>query len=182
MPARLRHDGSGGHDLGAGEHRRRRHPFGVVVDLEDPLGNLVTSDTASVTAAIGNNPGGATLTGVLAAAPFNGVATVNDLVLNKPGAGYTLQLNSGGSPTVTTAPFTVIGSAATKLIVTTQPPSTVTAGAGFGLVVTAEDANGDLDPTYTGNVTVGSRTAAAGACSAAPSPWLRSRGWRRSPA
>ena len=43
---------------------------------------------------------------------------------------------------------------ATQLVVTTQPPASVTAGSGFGLVVTAEDAFGNVDPTFTGSVTL----------------------------
>ena len=37
---------------------------------------------------------------------------------------------------------------------TTQPPASVTAGSGFGLVVTAEDGFGNVDPTFTGSVTL----------------------------
>ena len=37
---------------------------------------------------------------------------------------------------------------------TTQPPASVTAGSGFGLVVKAEDAFGNVDPTFTGSVTL----------------------------
>ena len=138
-------------------------PFGVVVDVEDPQGNLVPAYTSQTIAAVASNPGGATLAGVLTAAPVNGVATDNDLVLNKAGSGYTLQLSSGTLPAVTTAPFTVTAAAATQLAVTTEPPNTVTAGSGFGLVVTAEDGNGNLDATYNGNVTLAIQGNPAGA-------------------
>src|SRR5262249_52868196 len=46
-----------------------------------------------------------------------------------------------------------INEQATQLVITTQPPLSVTAGAGFGLVVKAEDAFGNLDQTYNGTVT-----------------------------
>ena len=39
-------------------------------------------------------------------------------------------------------------------MVTTQPPSTITAGVPFSLVVAAEDGDGNVDATYSGNVTV----------------------------
>ena len=55
----------------------------------------------------------------------------------------------------TTNPFSVKGRAATQLVVTTQPPATLTAGSSFGLTVWAEDPFGNLDPTFTGKVTAG---------------------------
>jgi streptogramin lyase len=42
----------------------------------------------------------------------------------------------------------------TQLAVTTQPPAAVTAGKGFGLVISVENAAGDPDPDYTGSVTI----------------------------
>jgi hypothetical protein len=43
---------------------------------------------------------------------------------------------------------------ATQLVVTTQPPASVTPGDGFGLVVSAEDPLGNVDPTFRGTVTL----------------------------
>src|SRR5208337_4266759 len=43
---------------------------------------------------------------------------------------------------------------ATQLVVTTQPPASVTANAPFGLTVTAENQYGAVDTTYTGPVTL----------------------------
>jgi hypothetical protein len=40
------------------------------------------------------------------------------------------------------------------VVVTSQPPATVTAGSEFGLTVMVENPNGSLETTYTGNVTV----------------------------
>jgi hypothetical protein len=39
------------------------------------------------------------------------------------------------------------------LVVTVQPPASVTAGSGFGLTVTAEDGAGDVDTSFNGTVT-----------------------------
>ncbi len=44
--------------------------------------------------------------------------------------------------------------ATTFLVVTTQPPSSVTAGSGFGFTVTAEDHSGNLLTSFNGTVTV----------------------------
>ncbi len=43
---------------------------------------------------------------------------------------------------------------ASRLVITTQPPSTVTAGAPFGLVVKAEDGLGNVDASFNGTVTL----------------------------
>ena len=53
--------------------------------------------------------------------------------------------------------------ATTYLVVTTQPPASVTAGAGFGLTVTAEDKSGDVLSSFEGPVTVGLATNPGGA-------------------
>jgi hypothetical protein len=50
--------------------------------------------------------------------------------------------------------MTPSGSTATKLAITTEPPSSVQAGSRFGLVVTAEDSGSAVDPTFTGVVTI----------------------------
>ena len=42
----------------------------------------------------------------------------------------------------------------TSLVVTAQPPGSVTAGSGFGLTVTAEDSSGNVDTSFNGTVTV----------------------------
>src|SRR5262249_22868640 len=43
----------------------------------------------------------------------------------------------------------------THLVVTQQPPASVTAGSGFGLTVQAEDSSGNLVSSFSGTVTVG---------------------------
>src|SRR5262249_31071750 len=55
----------------------------------------------------------------------------------------------------TTTAFGVSPAPADHLVVTVQPPATITAGAGFGLVVAAEDPFGNLDPSFRGTITVG---------------------------
>ena len=43
--------------------------------------------------------------------------------------------------------------AATQLVITAQPPSSVTAGGSFGFTVAAEDDNGNVITTYNGPIT-----------------------------
>jgi hypothetical protein len=55
-----------------------------------------------------------------------------------------------------------LSSAATWLVVTSQPPSSVRAGDGFGLSVAAEDNYGNLDTNFNGSVTVAQVGSAGG--------------------
>ena len=82
----------------------------VTVLVEDASGNVVASDTSSVTVAIGNNPSGGTLSGTLTVAAVNGVATFSDLSIDKSGNGYTLTASDttgNGLLTATSAPFSI---------------------------------------------------------------------------
>src|SRR5207302_6206713 len=62
----------------------------VQVQVQDTLGNVDTSFTASVTVAIGTNPGGGRLSGTTSVAPVNGIALFGDLTIDQAGTGYTL--------------------------------------------------------------------------------------------
>ena len=67
----------------------------VTVRIVDGSGNLVDS-SAPVTVALGNNPGGATLGGTTMQNAVHGVATFNNLTLDKPDNGYSLVASSLG--------------------------------------------------------------------------------------
>ena len=70
--------------------------FGLTVQAEDSSGNLITSFNGTVTVALANNPGGATLGGTLTVTASGGVATFSGLTLNKAASGYTLVVTSSG--------------------------------------------------------------------------------------
>ena len=80
----------------------------VQVQIQDTLGNVDTSFTASVTLAIGTNPVGGRLSGTTSVAPVNGVALFGDLALDKAGTGYTLAASASGATGATSASFDVI--------------------------------------------------------------------------
>src|SRR6185369_12571340 len=61
----------------------------VQVTVQDAFGNTATSSTASITVAIGTNPGGGTLTGTTTVGAVSGVATFSNLSVDKVGTGYT---------------------------------------------------------------------------------------------
>ena len=68
--------------------------FGLTVDVDDASGNLFTSFNGTVTVALANNPGGATLGGTLSVTASQGVATFSGLTLTKAASGYTLTVSS----------------------------------------------------------------------------------------
>ena len=78
------------------------------VQIQDTLGNVDTSFTASVTIAIGTNPVGGRLSGTTSVAPVKGVALFGDLALDKAGTGYTLAASASGATGATSASFDVI--------------------------------------------------------------------------
>jgi hypothetical protein len=84
-------------------------PFSVRV--EDVAGNLDATSSRSVSLAIGNNLSGGTLSGTSTVAAVNGIATFNDLSIDRAGNGYTLVASSATpAPALTTAtslPFNI---------------------------------------------------------------------------
>src|SRR5262249_9772466 len=69
------------------------------------------------------------------------------LTLNKVGT-YTIGAASDTLTPATTDPIGVTVAAATNLVVTAQPPPTVMAGATFGLMVSADDAQNNIISNY----------------------------------
>jgi autotransporter-associated beta strand protein len=127
----------------------------VTVKVEDSLGNVVTTDSSSVTLALGTNPGSGTLSGTLTVAASSGTATFSTLSINKTGTGYTLTAADGSLTQATSAPFNVTPGTATQVVFGVQPSNT-TAGKTISPAVTAqvEDSLGNVVTTDTSNVTV----------------------------
>ena len=107
-----------------------------------------------MTLALANNPNGATLGGTSTVNASAGVATFAGLTLDKAGAGATLRASGTGLSAATTGAITVTAAAASQLVLTTAPPGSVTAGSGFGLVVTAEDPFGNVASNFASSVTL----------------------------
>jgi hypothetical protein len=126
----------------------------IVVTAEDALNNPVTSFTASVTLSFGTCPIGATLFGTPTVAATAGVATFNDISIDKAG-GCTLVASSASLQSVASSSFTVSAGAKAKLAFSVQPTSVV-AGAVINPVVAVniEDALGNTVPSATDNITV----------------------------
>ena len=127
----------------------------VTVRVLDQFNNLVTTDTSNVTLAIGTNPGGGTLSGTTTVAAVGGIATFNNLSINKAGTGYTLTAADGSLTGTTSGSFNISPAAADHLAVGIQPGNTV-AGVVISPAVTVRvlDQFDNLVTTDTSNVTV----------------------------
>ena len=128
---------------------------GVVVTARDARGNVATTFTGVVTAAIATNPGSATLGGMTSATAVSGVATFPDLNITKSASGYTLYATSGALSSTASTPFDVTPGPASELAFTGLPGS---ARAGIAIapavVVNARDAYGNLVATYSGTMAI----------------------------
>jgi hypothetical protein len=129
-------------------------PFGFAVAAEDQYGNIDTQYSGSVTIALTNNPGGATLGGTLTIPFTEGVATFSGLSLNKAGSGYEIQEATSGLAAATIGPITVIPAPATQLLVTTPPPASLAVGSDFGFSIAAEDPYANVNPDFIGSATL----------------------------
>ena len=127
----------------------------VTLQIQDANGNLVTSSTASITVAIGTNPSSGTLSGTKTVAAAGGIATFNDLAIDKAGSGYTLTAASTGLTGATSSAFNITAGAATKLAFAQQPSNTQS-GSSITPAVTVQvqDAGGNLVTSSTASITV----------------------------
>jgi hypothetical protein len=126
----------------------------VTVLVEDSLGNVVASDSSSVTLSIGTNPSGGTLSGTLTATAVNGVATFSNLAINNSGVGYTLIASDTTGPgplTATSSPFNISAppSVATPAAATPNPVT----GTSTSLSVLGADNGGEANLTYSWSAT-----------------------------
>ncbi len=126
----------------------------VEVEVLDAFGNLLTVSQA-VTIDLGANPGGGILSGIKTRSSINGVATFNNLSIDKPAFGYTLTASAPGLSTVTSNAFNVSVGLASQLRFRTQPRDTV-AGATIAPTIEVEvlDATGNLLTGATNAVTM----------------------------
>ena len=128
----------------------------VEVSARDQFNNRDSTFVGAITITLGNNPGAATLTGTTSTTAVKGLAVFNDLHVDKAGAGYTLVASDGGPLVDTTSiGFNVAPAAATQLAFTLQPAGAAAGSAISPAVqVTARDAAGNRDTTFTGTIVV----------------------------
>jgi hypothetical protein len=122
----------------------------VVVRAINAIGQVATSFSGNVTMALSTNPTGATLGGTVTVAAASGVATFNNLTLNRSGENFRLRASSANLKSATSQTFDI----PTKLVFTVQP-SGGQAGVTLDPVeVTVQDLAGNTDTNYNGNVTI----------------------------
>ncbi len=78
----------------------------VTVQVEDKFGNVVTTDTSNVTLAFATNTTSGVLSGTLMVAADTGVATFDDLAIDKAGT-YTMKATDGSLTLATSASFVI---------------------------------------------------------------------------
>src|SRR2546426_416635 len=79
----------------------------ITAELQDPGGHRVTDAAVPVTLALGANPGSATLAGTRTVTSSGGVATFNDVWLDKVASGYTLTGVAADLPPANSTAFAV---------------------------------------------------------------------------
>lgn len=119
----------------------------ITVQVQDANGNLVTSSSQQITLSIeSTSPSGGTLGGTLSQNAVNGVATFNNISINKAGNAYKLLATATGTTfnTATSTAFNVNAGTANKLAFFQQPTHTV-AGQNItpGVAVEVQDAAGN---------------------------------------
>jgi len=140
-----------------------RTGFGLVVGAEDKFGNA-TALTGNVTVQFLNNPtSGSTLGGTTTVLASGGVATFSGLTISNVGNGYTLVATSGIFTSPASTPIDATPTPAASLLVTIQPPSSVTVYQTFGIQVEELDQFGKFDPDANDSITIGLGTAPPGA-------------------
>jgi hypothetical protein len=127
----------------------------VRVTAQDALGNTATGFAGTVAMAFATNPPGGILSGTIAVAAVNGVATFSNLRIDQAGTGYSLRATSNGLTQATSSTFDINAGSATQLVFTVQP-STAVAGAPItpAIQVTARDALGNTATSFLNNITV----------------------------
>ena len=125
----------------------------VKVSLKDRFGNALTAPHA-VTFLMGANPGGGRLTGTCTANAANGVATFDNLRIDRPGSGYSLFATATGFLSAVSTAFDISPPPA-RLAFTVQPTD-VAAGrySGPAVAVALLDVNGKTVPKATNRVTL----------------------------
>jgi len=102
-------------------------PFGVqpVVQLRDANDNNVSQSGTVVTASVAVGPAGAAFTNATATTLATGAATFSGLAVSGTVGSYRLQMASGTLTPDTTVAITLTSGRATKLVLATQPSSSV---------------------------------------------------------
>ncbi|MGH7547614.1 MAG: hypothetical protein ACREMM_05520 [Gemmatimonadales bacterium] len=124
----------------------------VQVAARDAQGSTATDFTGSVTLRIVTHPAGDTLPRTTTVAAVTGVATF--VVSIEKAGSYTLAATATRLASATSEAFTITPGLSAQLVFTVQPSNTPSGAAIIPAVeVTAQDAHGNVTPSFRGNVT-----------------------------
>ena len=128
----------------------------VKVAATDAFANIVPTATPSIAIDIssGTGAGGARLSGTKTRTAAAGIATFDDISVDKAAAGYTLQATGTGLGAVTTAAFDVTVGAAKKLAWIKQPGNSTGGSAIPAVEVAIQDAGGNTVTTAGASITI----------------------------
>jgi CSLREA domain-containing protein len=98
----------------------------VQVAVLDQFGAVKTDATDAVTISLAANPSGDTLGGTLTRNAVGGIATFDDLNLNRSHTGYTLRAAAGSMTAATSSSFNIAPAEPAQLVFAIQPTSTST--------------------------------------------------------
>ena len=130
------------------------------VAIQDSNGNVITSDTSTVTIAMQSGPGGLTSGSTLTATAVSGVATFSKLILITAGT-YTLKATCGALTSAITGNIVISPGAASAVLV--AQPAAGTAGSKLAsFTATIRDAYGNTVTSNTSTVTIAVATGPGG--------------------
>jgi len=134
----------------------------ITVAVEDAVGNVLTSDSSTVTVSIATGAGGFDAGSTTSVTVVNGIATFSNVILDTAGS-YTLSLSDGTLTAATTGTITIVAGSATQLVLQ-QSPTSGTAGQALSpsVTVAVEDSFGNVITGDTSTVTVAVATGPAG--------------------
>ncbi|MDX2183760.1 MAG: hypothetical protein SFW08_07245 [Gemmatimonadaceae bacterium] len=118
--------------------------------------NVVETAAIPITVALAPGSGCGPLGGTTTVTSAAGTAVFNALTVGSNGSGCQLVATTAGLPSVTSAAFSAINeNDPASVVITTQPPTTATAGVGWNQIVAqVRNGVGAVASTYTGNVTL----------------------------
>jgi hypothetical protein len=126
--------------------------------VEDASGNVVTTDSSTVTLALSTTPADG---GVLTCsntgsngdslAASSGEAAFSGCEITGAAGDYSITASDGSLATAVSATVVLGAGTATQLVFTTQPPSSVATGTAFSVSVSVEDASGNVLTGDTGS-------------------------------
>ena len=114
---------------------------GIAVAVEDPSGNILSTDSSSIQLAVSSGPSGA-LRGTLTVPTQQGIATFPNLFLNAAGS-FVISASDATLPAVARVPTNSFKVSVPQLVFMT-PPKAGTAGAALPVTVAIEDASGNI--------------------------------------